>query len=339
LLSFVSSQIAMAIERKRAESLLRSSEASYCGLLNSIEEAIYIQDQNGYFLDVNQGAVKMYGYPRDFFVGQNPEIIAAPGKNNLVEIYRMIREASSGSPQVLEFWGRRCNGDIFPMEVRLYKGHYFGRDVVIAIAQDITDRKQFQETLIQSRADLFVAYEETLKGWARALELRERETAGHSQRVVGLTLQLAQAMGIKGEALTHIQRGALLHDIGKLAIPDHILLKTEPLTEEWVVMRLHPVYAYDLLSPIEHLYPALDIPYCHHEHWDGSGYPRGLRGEEIPLAARIFAVVDVWDAMTSERPYRPAWSAEYTSAYIREQSGKLFDPQVVDVFLSKILLL
>jgi PAS domain S-box-containing protein len=340
LLSFVSSQIAMAIERKRAESLLRSSEASYRGLLNSIEEAIYIQDQNGYFLDVNQGAVKMYGYPRDFFVGQNPEIIAAPGKNNLVEIYRMIREASSGSPQVLEFWGRRCNGDIFPMEVRLYKGHYFGRDVVIAIAQDITDRKQFQETLIQSRADLFVAYEETLKGWARALELRERETAGHSQRVVGLTLQLAQAMGIKGEALTHIQRGALLHDIGKLAIPDHILLKTEPLTkEEWVVMRLHPVYAYDLLSPIEHLYPALDIPYCHHEHWDGSGYPRGLRGEEIPLAARIFAVVDVWDAMTSERPYRPAWSAEYTSAYIREQSGKLFDPQVVDVFLSKILLL
>ncbi|MEJ5203193.1 MAG: HD domain-containing phosphohydrolase, partial [Anaerolineales bacterium] len=340
LLSFVSSQIAMAIERKRAENLLRHSEASYRGLFNSVDEAIYIQDQSGHFLDVNQGAVKMYGYPRDFFIGQGPEIIAAPGRNSLYEIYRMIREASSGSPQVFEFWGRRCNGDIFPQEVRLYKGHYFGQDVVIAIAQDITDRKQYQETLIQSRADLFMAYEETLKGWARALELRERETAGHSQRVVGLTLQLAQAMGIQGEELLHIQRGALLHDIGKMAIPDHILLKKEALTkEEWVIMRLHPVHAYDLLSPIEYLYPALDIPYCHHEHWDGSGYPRGLRGEEIPLAARIFAVVDVWDAMTSERPYRPAWSAEYASSYIREQSGKLFDPHVVDIFLSKILFL
>lgn len=340
LLSFVSSQIAIAIERKRTEDLLRSSEASYRGLLNSIDEAVYIQDQNGCFLDVNEGAIKMYGYPRDFFLGQTMEVIAMPGKNNLNEIHHLRQQAFAGTPQVFEFWGRRCNGESFPQEVRFYKGHYFDQDVVITIAQDITDRKESQEALIQSQADLFMAYEETLKGWARALELREHETAGHSQRVMGLTMQLAQAMGIHGEELLHIQRGALLHDIGKMGIPDEILLKPGPLTkEEWVIMRLHPVYAYDLLSPIDYLYPALDIPYCHHEHWDGSGYPRGLRGEEIPLAARIFAVVDVWDAMTSERPYRPAWSPEYVKAYIQEQSGKIFDPEVVAIFFTKVLIL
>ena len=152
-----------------------------------------------------------------------------------------------------------------------------------------------------------------------------------------LTIQLARAVGVGNEGIVHIRRGALLHDMGKLGIPDRILLKPDKLTEEeWVIMRKHPVYAYDMLSSIEYLRPALDIPYCHHEKWDGSGYPRGLKGEEIPLAARIFAVIDVWDALTSNRPYRKAWTREQALEYIREQTGTHFDPQIVEVFLANL---
>ena len=180
-----------------------------------------------------------------------------------------------------------------------------------------------------------MAYDATIEGWSRAMDLRDEETEGHTQRVTDLTLKLARLMGIRDDQLIHIRRGALLHDMGKLGIPDQILLKPGKLTDdEWVIMRKHPVYAYDMLSSIEYLRPALDIPYCHHEKWDGSGYPRGLKGEEIPLAARIFAVIDAWDALTSDRPYRKAWSREKTLAYIREQTGSHFDPQVVEVFLA-----
>ena len=182
---------------------------------------------------------------------------------------------------------------------------------------------------------LVMAYDATIEGWSRAMDLRDEETEGHTQRVTDLTLKLARLMGIRDDQLIHIRRGALLHDMGKLGIPDQILLKPGKLTDdEWVIMRKHPVYAYDMLSSIEYLRPALDIPYCHHEKWDGSGYPRGLKGEEIPLAARIFAVIDAWDALTSDRPYRKAWSREKTLAYIREQTGSHFDPQVVEVFLA-----
>jgi HD-GYP domain-containing protein (c-di-GMP phosphodiesterase class II) len=139
---------------------------------------------------------------------------------------------------------------------------------------------------------------------------------------------------VRGEALVHLRRGALLHDIGKMGIPDHILNKPGPLTEEeWEVMRQHPVHAYKLLAPIPFLHPALEVAYNHHEKWDGSGYPRGLKGEAIPLAARIFAVVDVWDALLDDRPYRRAWTEEAARAYLREQAGAHFDPQVVEVFL------
>jgi HD-GYP domain-containing protein (c-di-GMP phosphodiesterase class II) len=184
---------------------------------------------------------------------------------------------------------------------------------------------------------LSLAYDTTLEGWSKALDLRDKETEGHTQRVVDMTLRIAQTLGISDEELTHFRRGALLHDIGKMGIPDSILLKPGPLTdEEWEIMKRHPVYAYELLFPITHLRPALDIPYCHHEKWDGSGYPRGLKGEQIPLSARIFAVVDVWDALTSDRPYRNAWTSKKTLEYIREQSGKHFDPQIVDTFMSLI---
>ncbi|HEU0291764.1 MAG TPA: HD domain-containing phosphohydrolase [Anaerolineales bacterium] len=197
----------------------------------------------------------------------------------------------------------------------------------------MTERKNLEE----AHKQLLYAYDETIEGWSRAMDLRDQETEGHSQRVTDLTLKLAQALGMPREGLMHVRRGALLHDMGKLGIPDAILLKPGKLNEEeWEFMRRHPQLAYEMLHPIEYLRPALDIPYCHHEKWDGTGYPRGLKGEQIPLAARIFAVVDVWDALTSNRPYRPAWEREKVLEYIREQSGKHFDPRVVKGFLEII---
>ncbi|GAB4525489.1 MAG: hypothetical protein Fur0018_10040 [Anaerolineales bacterium] len=191
--------------------------------------------------------------------------------------------------------------------------------------------------LQQSNTKLTMAYEATLEGWAHALELRDRETEGHTRRVTELTTRLAQRMGIPADQMVNIRRGALLHDIGKMGISDDILLKPEPLSPtERASMQAHPEMARYLLSQISFLEPALDIPYCHHEKWDGSGYPRGLKGEDIPLAARIFAVVDVWDALTSDRPYRKAWLPQDARDYLMDESGKHFDPQVVTVFLEML---
>lgn len=188
--------------------------------------------------------------------------------------------------------------------------------------------------LQRANTELVLAYDATLEGWSRALELRDHGTEGHTQRVTEMTLQLALAMGFSREELNDVRRGALLHDIGKVGIPDSILLKPGPLSEnEWDVMRQHPVHAYKMLSPIPFLQDALDIPHYHHEKWDGSGYPEGLSGDEIPLEARIFAVVDVWDALLSDRPYREAWLEADVNRYVREQSGKHFDPEVVDTFM------
>lgn len=190
------------------------------------------------------------------------------------------------------------------------------------------------EQLQRSNIDLRVAYDATIEGWSKALDLRDNETENHTLRVVEMSLRLAEKMGIKNEDLIHIKRGALLHDIGKMGVPDSILHKPGPLTdEEWVIMRQHPQFAYEMLSQISYLHRALDIPSCHHEKWDGSGYPRGLKGEQIPLAARLFAVVDVWDALRSDRPYRKAWADDRVMDYIKEESGKHFDPAVVTAFL------
>lgn len=182
--------------------------------------------------------------------------------------------------------------------------------------------------------ELKAAYDNTLEGWVKALDLRDKETEGHTQRVTDFTVQLARALGVPEADLVHVYRGALLHDIGKMAIPDAVLLKPGPLTpEERQIIERHPVYAYEFLSSIPYLRPALDIPYCHHEWWGGTGYPRGLKGEQIPLVARIFAVVDVWDALRSDRPYRKGWPDEKALTYIREQSGTQFEPKIVEIFL------
>jgi PAS domain S-box-containing protein/putative nucleotidyltransferase with HDIG domain len=191
------------------------------------------------------------------------------------------------------------------------------------------------ENLQRSNSELGMAYDATIEGWSHALDLRDKETEGHTQRVTAMTLKLARQFNLCEADLLQIRWGALLHDIGKMGVPDGILLKPGPLTdEEWVAMKKHPGFAYEMLSPIHYLRNALDIPYCHHEKWDGSGYPRGLKGNQIPLAARIFAVVDVWDALKSDRPYRPSWTEEKVREHIQSLSGTHFDPQVVDAFLS-----
>ncbi|HND90815.1 MAG TPA: GAF domain-containing protein [Anaerolineales bacterium] len=206
--------------------------------------------------------------------------------------------------------------------------HTLAEQAIIAI-----DNAQLFENLQRSNQELSLAYDTTLEGWGKALELRDKETKGHTNRVTNLTLELARQMNIPETELLHIRRGALLHDIGKMGVSDAILHKDGPLTQsELFEMRKHPKYAYDLLYPIAYLRPAVDIAYCHHEWWDGSGYPRGLKGEEIPLAARIFAIIDVWDALLSDRPYRKAWSPKKTMKYIKDLSNKQFDPTVVEAF-------
>ena len=189
--------------------------------------------------------------------------------------------------------------------------------------------------LQRSNIELNLAYDSTLEGWSRALDLHDKETENHTQRVTQATLRLARAMSVDEADLVQIRRGALLHDIGKLGIPDNILLKPGPLTEEErKIIQKHPVLAFEMLAPIAYLRPALDIPYCHHEKWDGSGYPRGLKGEQIPLAARIFAIVDVWDALLSDRPYKKSWPKEKVCTYLQEQSGHHFEPRVVEAFIA-----
>jgi len=229
--------------------------------------------------------------------------------------------------QLIGFLWIGRNGEITESEVRLLTA-------TADMAANAIYRATLHEQAQKDAADLALAYDTTLEGWAHALELRDQETEGHTRRVMQMTVDLARNMGVDDAELENVRRGALLHDIGKMGIPDSVLLKPGTLNEkEWEIMRRHPEYAYQFLESIEYLRSVLAIPYCHHEKWDGTGYPRGLAGEQIPFEARIFAIVDVWDALLSDRPYRPAWTKEKVITYIAEQSGKHFDPQVVQAFL------
>jgi GAF domain-containing protein len=207
-----------------------------------------------------------------------------------------------------------------------------GRQAAIAV-----DSASLLSDLQRSNAELTAAYDATVEGWARALDMRDHNTERHTKSVVEKTLQLARQLELPDSELIHLRRGATLHDIGEMGIPDRILHKPGQLTEEeWEIMRQHPQFAYDLLAPIEYLRPAIDIPHYHHERWDGSGYPLGLKEEEIPLPARLFTVVDVYDALTSDRPHRPPWSKKDALSYIEEEAGKLFDPAIVPPFLELV---
>jgi PAS domain S-box-containing protein/putative nucleotidyltransferase with HDIG domain len=242
--------------------------------------------------------------------------------NQLAQIKRRVIESGKGTQQIVRITinGRAYHYNLTIEPIQNTTGKCIG---VTCSSVDITD--------------IVEAHDATIESWSMALELRDQETEGHTLRVTEMTIQMAEALGVGEDELTHIRRGALLHDIGKIGIPDSILLKPGELTdEEWEIMKQHPVFAYNMLSEIEYLEPALDIPFCHHERWDGTGYPRGLKGEAIPLAARIFAVIDVWDALLSDRPYRDAWPEDKVRDYIRAQSGTHFDPAVVDVFFTMV---
>lgn len=203
-------------------------------------------------------------------------------------------------------------------------------------AMAIESCKSFEE-LQHANVELSLAYDRTIEGWSRALDMRDKETEGHTQRVTEMTMRVSRLAGISDVELVHVRRGALLHDIGKMGVPDAVLLKPGPLTnDEWHIMRLHPVFAVELLSPIDYLRPALEIPYCHHEKWDGSGYPRGLRGEQIPLPARLFSVIDVWDALRSDRPYRRGWTDDQVREHLLAGSGAHFDPRAIDLFFNAL---
>ncbi len=357
-----------------AESALRKSEEKFRRIFEASALGISITDLSGNFMDGNPAIEKMLGYALEEYRTLSVSDISHP--DDLQENLQMLAEYLSGErnsfsieKRVKRKDGSIVWGKLISTVVRDENGEPL---FTIGMLEDITNRKQSEEKekLIQSELqrllldadqsrkamlsviedqritekelkritnDLLMAYDSTLQGWSNALELREHETAGHSRRVVSLTLKIARALGLEEEKLAHIERGALLHDIGKMGIPDNVLLKPGPLNdEEWVIMKKHPIYAYNLLSRIDFLEQAIDIPYSHHEHWDGSGYPQGLSGEDIPLAARIFAVVDIWDALGADRPYRQAWTQTKILNYIQEISGKQLDPKIVEVFLNII---
>jgi len=234
----------------------------------------------------------------------------------------------------------KCFGMVSPQSYAIDAYSAENEQLLVTLANQLSktiENAQLFKDLQQSNQEIIEAYNATIEGWSRAMDLRDKETEGHTQRVTELTLSLAQAWGFSEDQMTHIRRGGLLHDIGKLGVPDKILFKKDNLSKkEWETMRKHPAFAHAMLSHVKYLEPVLEIPYCHHEKWDGSGYPQGLKGEQIPLAARIFAVADVWDAVTSNRPYRDAWTKAKATRFIKSQSGKHFDPLVVERFLALI---
>jgi PAS domain S-box-containing protein len=248
----------------------------------------------------------------------------------------ILEELAAGTQNRVYFetYFKQNDGSYLPVDIHAGITQWDDQPHIQIIVRDISTRKKAEENLQRAINDLEQALDETIEGWARALELRDQEAEDHTRRVTEMTMHLCEIMGVHESELVHIRRGAILHDIGKIGIPDAILLKETSLREEErYLMQKHPQYAYKMLSAIFFLRPAAIIPLCHHERWDGTGYPSGLAGEQIPLAARIFSVVDVFDALTSDRPYHAAWSKERALEYIRSQTGKHFDPAVVKAFL------
>lgn len=315
---------------------IQESEERLRTLIDAMPDFVIFKDGSGRWQDVNDASRSLFKFPTSQYRGKTDLELA---KEN-IPLEEMLQWCHFTDEQT---WDgnkiKQCAVEGLPTENGLrtfdvVKVPLFwpngDRKGLVTIGRDITQLKLSEQKLAQ-------AYDYTLEGWAKAIELRDQITNDHTSRVVDLSESLARLSGIHQDDLEHVRRGALLHDIGKICIPDAILGKPGVLTEEeWEVMHRHPVTAYEMLAHIEFLDKALVIPYCHHEHWDGSGYPRGLNGDQIPLMARVFTIVDVWDALTSDRPYRSAWTPEKAIAYIQAQSGKLFDPTLVPLFLQLI---
>ena len=322
-------------EKKQSQEALRSSEVRFRSLVQNLRDIITVHSEKGTITYESPSASKILGYAPGYFIGKDPLMLTHPEDRE--HLSRFISALINGENResAIEYRFRHADGNWVYLEsvvTNLLGTHEV--DGLVLTSRDVTERKRADEQLHEAHLELADAYDATIEGWSRALDLRDKETEGHTQRVTGMTLTLARALGIYGEDLIHIRRGSLLHDIGKMGIPDQILLKPGPLTsDEWDEMRKHPSYAYEMLYPITYLRPALDIPYCHHERWNGTGYPKGLKGDEIPLAARIFSVIDVWDALCSDRPYRKGSDYSEVIQFIRDNSGVAFDPKVVDVFI------
>ena len=325
-------------ERIHMQKALLESEAQFRLLAENASDMIARLSTDGRMLYVSPASKTILDY--------EPEELTGSISFNLIH--------KEDRPWVTRLFEKRTGKTSYTIAYRaLHKdGHYvwlessaraiFDRNTgeiteIQTASRDITERKNSEEALQIAHNRLQEAYEKTIEGWVRALDLRDHEIEGHTQRVTELTLRVAAKLGFSDEEMVHIKRGALLHDMGKMAIPDEILQKPGPLNEsEWEKMRQHPVYAFEMLSNIAYLHPALEIPFFHHERWDGSGYPRGLKGEDIPLAARMFAIVDVWDALSSDRPYRKKLPHKQVIAYLREKSGTLFETKLVNIFLEMI---
>ena len=332
-------QWAARAERVHIQKALKESESQFRLLAENASDMISRHTTDGTFIYVSPACKSMVGYSPDELIGKlSLDFIHSEDRPNFETFLSQGPTIPTG--YTFAYRARHKQGQYVWLETsaRSIMDEKTGSVIEIqATSRDITERKRAEDALQLAHLNLQEAYERTIEGWVHALDLRDRETEGHTQRVTELTIKVARALGFKEDELTHIRRGALLHDMGKMAIKDEILQKPGPLTEaEWSEMRKHPIYTYEMLSPISYLRPALDIPYCHHERWDGSGYPRGLKGEEIPLVARLFAIIDVWDALSSDRIYRKRSPHIEVAAYLRTEAGRLFDPHLVELFLSVV---
>jgi PAS domain S-box-containing protein len=325
-------------DQERIQVALAEREAQFRLLAENSSDMISRHDTQGTFLYVSPACYTIIGYEPEELIGR--DILPLIHPDDVENLIRLLSPSQWEDPTAaIPYRAKHKDGEYVWLETTakvIYDQN--NRAVEIqASTRDITERKQAQVELQHAHQDLREAYDKTIEGWVKALDLRDHETEGHTQRVTEMTIRLARSLACTDEEILDIRRGALLHDMGKMGIPDEILQKPGPLTAaEWQVMHQHPQYAYDMLSPISELNKALIIPYYHHERWDGSGYPQGLKGEEIPLFARLFAVVDVWDALSSDRPYRKRMPPKDVIEYLQQESGRLFDPNIVEKFLSMI---
>ncbi|HSJ85883.1 MAG TPA: HD domain-containing phosphohydrolase [Anaerolineales bacterium] len=325
-------------DQERIQDALAEREAQFRLLAENSSDMISRHNVQGTFLYVSPACYTITGYMPDELIGK--DILPFIHPEDVEHLLQLLSSSRWDDPTVaIPYRARHKNGEYVWLETTA-RGIYDQNNRAIEIqasTRDITERKQAQVALQRAHQDLREAYDKTIEGWVKALDLRDHETEGHTQRVTEMTVRLARSLGCTEEEILNIRRGALLHDMGKMGIPDEILQKPGPLTaDEWQVMHQHPQYAYDMLSPISELNKALIIPYYHHERWDGSGYPHSLKGEDIPLFARLFAVVDVWDALSSDRPYRKRMPPKDIIEYLQQESGRLFDPNIVEKFLSMI---
>ncbi len=327
-------QKALRDQKRKADEALRLSEDKFSKAFRISPDAISItRFSDSSYIEINEGFTHLTGYKPEEVLGKTGLVVSIWANmdehQSFILSIQLCNQVSNMEGVFKNKQGKVWIGLISARIIEVNR-----EPCVISIIRDITERKRAEVELQRAHEHLAEAYDETIEGWSRVLDLRDKETEGHTQRVTEIAVRMARAMGVPEDDIVHLRRGALLHDIGKMGVPDNILQKPGALTdEEWAEMRRHPEYALQMLYPISYLRPALAIPYCHHERWDGSGYPRGLKGEEIPLAARIFSIVDVWDALLSNRPYRRGCTEESVLEYIRKYSGIFFDPQLVDAFL------